>query len=212
MRPVLVACEESQAVTIELRALGILAYSCDLKNCSGGHPEWHLKGDVTKFLAKGFWSAVIAHPECTYLTNAGVRWLYNKDGSKNIDRWQRMFEAAEFFKIFLEYDCPVKIIENPIPHGHALKLIGKKYSQIIQPWMFGHMESKATCLWLEGVDLIRPTNNVRAEMMMLPAAERNRIHRMPPSPLRSELRSKTYPGIAKAVALAVYSAMAKEVE
>ena len=94
---VLVACEESQATTIELRKLGFDAWSCDLQDCSGGHPEWHIQGDVLNVLNDG-WDMMIAHPTCTYLTNSGVCWLWNKDGSRNEDRWQKLKEGAEFFK------------------------------------------------------------------------------------------------------------------
>ncbi len=196
---VLVACEESQAVTIELRKLGHEAYSCDLQDCSGGHPEWHIKGDVLKELNKG-WDMMIGHPTCTYLANSGVCWLYNKDGSKNLARWQKLKEGATFFKALLNAPIPLIAIENPIPHKYAVELIGRKYDQLIQPYMFGDAESKATCLWLNGLPKLKETNNVKHIWKSLPKKEAQRLHYLPPGPERAKIRSKTFPGIAKAMA------------
>ena len=152
---VLVACEESQAVCIEFRKLGIEAYSCDLLPCSGGHPEWHLQQDVTKLLWSMKWDLIIAHPPCTRLANSGVMWLEKKG------LWDDLFEGVRFFKKFQLYGkMGGRIaIENPIPHKYAVKEIGK-YSQIIQPYEFGHTERKATCLWLYNLPLLKETNNV----------------------------------------------------
>lgn len=214
---ILVACEESQAVTKELRALGHEAYSCDIEPCSGGHPEWHIQGDAIKaaynelqrltlesggcvFYTLNDWDMIIAHPPCTYLTNSGVTWLYNKDGTKNEARWNKLDESAEFFKSFLNHPCKKIAIENPIPHKYATERIGKKYSQIIQPWMFGHKERKATCFWLKGLPELHETKNVKEEMLKLPKNEQQRLHYLPPSKDRAKLRSKTFPGIAKAMA------------
>jgi len=196
----LVACEESQAVTIELRKLGVEAYSCDLQECSGGHPEWHYQRDVIEVVDMG-WDLMIAHPTCTYLTNSSVRWLWNKDGSKNEERWRNLEQSAKFFRTLLTSPIPFIAIENPIQHKYANDLIGEKYSQIIQPYQFGHPESKATCFWLKGLPKLNPTNNVKAEWELLPKNQSHRIHYMPPGPERTKLRSKTFPGIARAMAV-----------
>jgi len=211
---VLVACEESQAVTIELRKLGHEAYSCDLQDCSGGHPEWHIKGDVLKILYSGKWDIVIAFPTCTRLANSGVRWLVSKkpregyvwDEKEQIyirdnDIWDRLLKGVEFFNAFTLYGkLGHKIsIENPIHHKYARRLI-EKPTQIIQPYQFGHLEKKATCLWLYGLSKLKETNNVYDEMMKLSYAERCKVHYASPGPDRQKLRSKTYLGIAKAMA------------
>jgi len=198
---ILVACEESQAVTIEFRALGHEAYSCDLQDCSGGHPEWHIKGDVLEQLDKG-WDMMIAFPTCTYLTNAGVCWLYNKDKlkTKNTERWSDLKDGGEFFKTLLNAPIPLIAVENPIPHKYAVEIIGRKYDQLVQPYMFGHPESKATCLWLKGLAKLKETDNVKELWKSLPKKEAQRIHYMSPGPDRAKLRSKTFLGIAKAMA------------
>lgn len=196
---VLVACEESQAVTIELRKLGHEAYSCDIEPCSGGHPEWHIQGDV-RIVLNEEWDMIIAHPPCTYLTNSGATWLYNKDGSRNEKRWNELVEGGEFFRLFINHPCPKIAIENPIPHKYAVEIIGRKYDQIIHPWQFGHPERKATCLWLKGLEPLKETDNRKAEMLLLPKNQQQRIHYMPPGPERAKMRSKTFPGIAKAMA------------
>jgi len=183
---VLVACEESQAVTIELRKLGHEAYSCDIEPCSGGHPEWHIQSDVLPLLNKknGFsWDMIIAFPPCTHLCVSGARHFKQKreDG--------RQQSAIEFFMNFVIADCPKIAIENPIG---IMSTYYRKPDQIIQPWQFGHGETKATCLWLKGLPTLNPTNIVDGRMQ--------RIWRMPNTPQRAKLRSKTYPGIAKAMA------------
>lgn len=191
---VLVACEESQRVTIAFRNKGHEAYSCDIVPCSGGHPEWHLHGDVRKFIFNG-WDLLIAHPPCTYLCNSGVRWLKG-----NPQRWDQMLDAVQLFITLwsLGRDTIGKVcIENPIPHKHA-KL--PPYTQIIQPYQFGHLEKKATCLWLYGLPPLQPTNNVEEEMKKLPYKERAKVHYASPGPQRAIIRSKTYPGIADAFA------------
>ena len=190
---VLVGCEESQVVTKAFRAKGHEAYSCDLKPCSGGHPEWHIQDDVRRHL-NNEWDIGIFHPACTRLANSGVMWL------KKRDLWKEMEAACQFFNEFINAPISKICVENPIPHKYAVENIGK-YSQIIQPWMFGHTERKATCLWLKNLDLLRPTNNVKEEMLRLPKREQQRIHYLPPSKDRAELRSKTFPGIANAMAL-----------
>jgi hypothetical protein len=196
---ILVACEESQAVTIRMRKKGHEAYSCDIQPCSGGHPEWHIQNDVLKHLDDG-WDMMIAHPTCTYLTNSGVRWLYKKDGTKNDERWCDLDEAAEFFKNLLNADIPLIAIENPIPHKYAVDRIGRKYDQLIQPYQFGDPESKATCLWLKGLTPLKETNNVKAEWKNRQKKEGQRLFYLPPGPERAKLRSKTFPGIAQAIA------------
>ncbi len=185
--PILVACEESQTVTIEFRKLGYEAYSCDLQDCSGGHPEWHIKEDVRDVLYSRKWGGVIAHPTCTRLCNSGVRWL----AERNL--WHEMELACDFFNVFTAYGkAGNKIrIENPIPHKYAIAKIGK-YSQIIHPWQFGHPETKATCLWNYNLPNLVPTNIV--------AGREGRIWKMAPGPERTKERSKTYPGIAAAIA------------
>ena len=193
-KKVLVACEESQRVTIELRKLGHYAYSCDIIECSGGHPEWHIKGDALEIINDG-WDLIIAHPPCTYLCNSGVSWLH-----KDKTRWAKLREGAEFFKKIMNADCPMIAIENPIPHKYAIEIIGRKYDQIIQPWMFGHMERKATCFWLKGLPKLKETDNVKEEMLKLPKNQQQRLHYLPPGKDRAKLRSKTFEGIARAIA------------
>jgi len=196
---ILVGCEESQAITIELRKLGHEAFSCDIQDCSGGYPEWHIKGDVLQQLDKG-WDMAIFHPTCTYIANSGVCWLYNKDKSKNTERWKNLNQATDFFKKLLNAPIPKIAIENPIPHKYAVEQIGRKYDQLIQPYHFGHTESKATCFWLKGLPKLKHTNNVKEAWKSLPKKEAQRLHFLPPGPERAKLRSKTFPGIAKAIA------------
>jgi hypothetical protein len=183
---ILVACEESQVVCLAFRELGHEAYSCDILDCSGGHPEWHIQGDAIEQAYSGKYDLMVAHPPCTRLCNSGVCWL-NK---RNL--WQEMREGADFFKALLDAPIKHKAIENPIPHKYALEIIGRKYDQIIQPWQFGHGETKATCLWLENLPLLVPSQIVEGR--------EQRLHRLPPGPERAKLRSKTYPGIAKQMA------------
>jgi len=183
---VLVACEESQVVTKAFRAEGHEAYSCDIQDCSGGHPEWHIKGDALDQLDKG-WDLMIAHPPCTYLCNSGVVWLHRDKA-----RWDKMRDGAEFFKKLLNADIKKICVENPIMHKYAKEIIGVNQTQVIQPWQFGHGETKATCLWLKGLNKLEPTNIVDGR--------EQRLHRLPPSKDRAKLRSKTYEGIAEAMA------------
>lgn len=201
---VLVACEFSGTVRRAFAALGHDVWSCDLLPADDDSPN-HFQGDVLDYLGDRrstyrakpyYWDLLIAHPPCTYLTNSGVRWLH-----KDPTRWAKLDEAAQFFRRL--FDAPIaKIaVENPIMHKYAKERIGGiSQSQTIQPWMFGHMEQKATCLWLKGLPMLRPTNNVKAEMMALPDNERQRMFYLPPGPERWKLRSKTYDGIAKAMA------------
>ena len=187
---ILVACEESQAVTIEMRRLGHEAFSCDIEPCSGGHPEWHLQEDVTPLL-KQRWNMIIAFPPCTHLAVSGAAWFEQKrkDG--------RQQAAIDFFMMFANADCERIAIENPVG---IMSTVYKKPSQIVQPYEYGHPEQKKTCLWLKGLPLLQPTNNVYDQMMELPKNKRERLHYLPPSPERAKLRSKTFPGTAKAMA------------
>ena len=196
IKRVLVACEESQTVCKAFRALGHEAYSCDIQECSGGHPDWHI-GDVLPLLDQE-WDLIIAHPPCTYLSNSGVRWLY-----KDAVRWDKMRDGAIFFKKFVEYGLKGNkiAIENPIMHKYAKEIIGENYSQVIQPWQFGYAESKATCLWLFNIPKLIPTKNVKEEWKKLPKNVAQKLFYLTPGPERSKLRSKTFQGIADAMAL-----------
>lgn len=181
---VLVACEESQAVTIELRRLGHEAYSCDIQDCSGGHPEWHIKGDALELL-KLKWDMIIAHPPCTYLSCAGAQRTFPQAGVPDPVRYAKGEEAAKFFKAFLEADCPRIAVENP----RIMRCFGiPTYSQEIHPWMFGHPWHKRTCLWLKGLPPLFATD------VVVPTGYWVRRNSDP------KLRSKTFPGIARAMA------------
>lgn len=179
---ILVACEESQAVTKELRKLGHEAYSCDIEPCSGGHPEWHLQVDALEML-KIDWDMIIAFPPCTDLAVSGARYFEQKrqDG--------RQGKAIEFFMRFAEASCEKIAIENPVG---IMSTRWRKPDQIIQPWQYGHGETKATCLWLKGLPKLRPTEIVEGR--------EPRVWKMPPGKDRAKIRSKTFSGIAKAMA------------
>lgn len=138
---------------------------------------------------------MIAHPTCTYLTNAGVCHLH-----KDITRWPKLFDGADFFKKLLNAPIEKIAVENPIMHKYGFAIIGQRQTQTIQPWMFGHMEQKATCLWLKNLQPLVPTNNVKEEMMKLPKSQRERLHYLSPGPERWKERSRTFEGIAKAMA------------
>ena len=189
---VLVACEFSGTVRDAFLAKGHEAMSCDLLPTDVPGP--HHEGDVREVLNNG-WDLLIAHPECTYMANSGVQHLH-----RDITRWPKLFEGAGFFKELLDCPIPQKCIENPIPHKYAVQLIGGKYSQIVQPWMFGHPERKATCFWLDGLPRLKETNNVKQEMLLLPKSQQQRLHYLSPSPERWKLRSTTFKGIAEAMA------------
>jgi len=147
--------------------------------------EFHYRGDVLDILNNG-WDLAIFHPPCTRLCNSGVMWLEKRD------LWEDMKVSALFFKKLFNADIEQICVENPIPHKYALEIIKKKYDQIIQPWMFGHGETKATCLWLKNLPKLKPTDIVEGR--------EQRLHRLPPSKDRAKLRSITFPGIAKAMA------------
>lgn len=191
MKKFLVACEESQAVTIELRKLGHEAYSCDLEPYSGGHPEWHLQQDVIPLLNE-YWDGIIAFPPCTHLAVSGAAWFEQKrkDG--------RQQQGIDFFMEFVKCNCKKVAIENPIG---IMSTIYRKPDQIIHPYMFGHPERKATCLWLRGFPKLVETNNVWEEMIKLPKNKQERLHYLPPSADRAKIRSKTFPGIALQMAI-----------
>lgn len=180
---ILVACEESQAVTKEFRKRGHDAWSCDIEPCSGGHPEWHRQESVLPLLRRTDWDMIVAFPPCTHLASSGARWFKEKraDG-----RQQR---GIDFFMAVANANCFKIAIENPIG---IMSTQWRKPDQIIQPWQFGHGETKATCMWLDGLPKLEPTSIVEGREA--------RIHKMAPGPERSKLRSKTYAGIAKAMA------------
>ena len=189
---ILVACEESQAVTIELRNLGHDAYSCDIEPCSGGHPEWHIQGDVTPLL-KQKWDMIIAFPPCTYLSNAGARFLYPK-GELNHERYLKGMDGRDFFMKFYEADCPMIAIENPTPS----KIFGlPSPSQTLQPYMFGHPFTKRTHLWLKGLPQLQPTEMIPKDELQSTKVPGNWFNKGGKE--RQKNRSKTFPGIAKAL-------------
>jgi len=190
---VLIACEYSGTVRNAFIARGHEAMSCDLLPTDKPGP--HYQGSVFDIIDQG-WDLMIAHPPCTYLTNSGVCHLH-----KDQSRWEKLKDGAMFFKSLLNANIAKIAVENPIMHKYAKELIGGvKQTQIIQPWMFGHMEQKATCLWLKGLPALLETNNVKNEMMKLPKNERERLHYLPPSADRWKLRSTTFQGIADAMA------------
>jgi len=191
---VLIGCEESQAVCKAFRELGHEAYSCDIQECSGGHPEWHMRCDVMDAIFSSRWDLVIAFPPCTDLAVSGARWFPEKRANgtqqKSIDFFMQIANAPK-------YNAPKLAIENPIG---IMSTIYRKPDQIIQPWMFGHKETKATCLWLNGLPPLKETSNVKVWMDLEPDHVKHRIHRMPPGENRAKERSKTYTGIALAMA------------
>lgn len=212
---VLIACEESQRVCIAFREKGHEAYSCDVQECSGGHPEWHIKGDVLPLIngncvlkteggnthiIKGKWDLIIAHPPCTYMSKAGARWMYSKAGQLSQERLTLAIEAKAFFMQFLNADCERIAVENPVP----LKIVGLPIpTQKVQPYEYGHPFSKCTCLWLKGLPKLKPTNILKEYKPFLPSntggfargkgGGRGVAH-------NAKEASKTFEGIAKAMA------------
>lgn len=212
---VLVACEESQRVCIEFRKLGHEAYSCDIIDCSGDHPEWHIKRDVLEILNGhcnfmttdgaehsifGRWDMVIAFPPCTYITNAGAVRMRVK-GEIVKERYEKALLAKEFFLKMLHADCDRVAVENPTP----MKLIGlPQYSQVIQPYQFGHAYSKRTCLWLKGLPALRPTKIMDHHEPYVNGGfkDKNGIYKKFQGRRERDPkeRSKTFEGIARAMA------------
>lgn len=213
---VLIACEESQAICKEFRKLGIEAYSCDLQESSGGFPQWHIKGDCKPVIENPLhfttedgkahsvkkWSLIIAHPPCTYLSNAGACHLW-RGHVLNKERYALGLEGKAFFMYFYNLrSCDHVAIENPIPSSiYELP----QRSQIIQPYEYGHPYSKKTCLWLRGLPLLKPTNIIEEHTPFMPSGSYSKSHdpkykgcsRKGGS---SRARSKTFEGIARAMA------------
>lgn len=212
---ILIACEESQAVCKEMRKNGHEAYSCDIIKCSGGHPEWHIVQDVIPLLSgncvfetmdgkkhkiDGKWDMIIAFPPCTYLTNAGARHLW-KNHVLNEERYKKGIEAKKFFMSFYNADCKRIAIENPTP-SRIYELPEK--TQVIQPYQFGHSYTKRTQLWLKGLPMLKYTNIVKPERTWCPSGSYSGKHDETKKGVftkdRAKNRSKTFPGIAKAMA------------
>lgn len=189
---VLVACEYSGIVRDAFLRVGHDATSCDLLPTESPGP--HYEGDVLDLLGDG-WDLMVAHPPCTFLTRSGARWLHEKPG-----RWMDLIEGAAFFRDLLDAPIPRIAVENPRMHKYAVRIVGRRQDQTIEPWMFGHPETKATGLWLKGLPPLLATEDVRAVMESLPMRERARTHYVPPGPDRWKLRSATLPGIAAAMA------------
>lgn len=224
---VLIACEESQRVCTEFRERGHNAYSCDIQEPSGGHPEWHIKGDVLLYLDPVFdnvrfltmdgklhsifnWDLIIAHPPCTYLTNTGNRWFnIERYGDKARKRYKDREEAAKFFMAFVNAQCERIAIENPIGY---MSTAYRKPDQIIQPYEYGHPVRKSTCLWLKGLPKLEPESIVEFETHHSKGKSggysgpswvvRDESGKILPytDPRVAKERSKTYIGIAKAMA------------
>lgn len=196
-------CECSGVVREAFRALGHDAWSNDLKIADDTSP-FHIQGDAREVVRDFRPELAVAHPVCRFLANSGAKHLYlnmKKADGINPDRWANMLLGAQFFlELWDATDCP-KCFENPIMHGAASEAIGMKPTQIVQPWMFGHPESKATGLYLSGLSKLLPTNNVRAEMEALPINQQHRVHYMRPGPEREAARSRSYPGIWSAAAI-----------
>ena len=225
---VLVACEESQDVCKAFRARGHRAFSCDIQECSGGHPEWHVQDDALR-LINGYkcgygvpffvtndgkahdtperWDLIIAHPPCTYLTVTGNRWFnVERYGEKAIQREREREQAADFFLRFAEADCDMIAVENPIGYMNTHY---RKPDQIIQPYEYGHSVKKATCLWLKGLPKLNPTNSVKTAedkhgfsyggALRYAVDESGKIISWN-DPRTAKARSKTFPGIARAMA------------
>lgn len=183
MKRVLVACEFSGTVRDAFTAAGHWAISCDI--LPSETPGKHWQGDVAELLDMFSFDLIIAHPPCTYLCNSGVRWLYEREG-----RWDQMRAAVKFFNLFWDH-APMVAVENPIPHKHGL---GNTYDQIVQPWHFGDLESKAVCLWLKSLPPLQHNKRLKPEGVIA------RVHKKGPGPNRSKERSRFFPGIAAAMA------------
>ena len=225
---VLIACEESQRVCIEFRKRGHNAFSCDIQDCSGGHPEWHIKDDVLKILnpfefmppdefyftygipfvtqdgkyheIRGKWDLIIAHPPCTYMSKAGARWMYPSANNLDNERLKLAIAAKDFFMKILNADCYRIAVENPVP----LKIVGLPIpTQKIQPYQFGHPYSKCTCLWLKKLEPLKPTQIVKDYKPYLPSNTGGFSRGMGGScgvAPNAKIRSKTFKGVAEAMA------------
>ncbi len=205
---ILVACEESQAITKEFRKLGHEAFSCDLLPCSGGHPEWHYQQDVFEVIEQG-WDMMIAHPPCTFLAVSGARWMYNKDGSVNQDRLKNQKLALNFVQKLMDAPIDKIAIENPIS---VISSNIRKPDQIVHPYHFGDKASKSTCLWLKNLPLLKHTNVVEKgefkEWVDKKTGKTKRqatwyyeaLQKAKTPAERRTLRSKTFKGIAEAIA------------
>ena len=194
---VLVACEYSGVVRDAFTARGHFAMSCDLLPTESPGP--HHQGDVRDVLGDG-WDLMVAHPPCTYLTNAGVRWLAGDYGHKMApgslvgdERWAAMRDGASLFRDLLNAPIPMIAVENPIMHKYAIAAVGRRHDQVIQPWMFGDPVQKAVALWLVGLPILLATGPICEERHQL-------VHKMSPSADRAKKRSKFFPGIAAAMA------------
>lgn len=211
---VLIACEESQRECIAFRKQGCEAYSCDIQEPSGGHPDWHIHGDALKAIEGGIittmdgkthyigrWDLLIAHPPCTYLTLAGNKWFKPEFADRFPDRQEQRKEAIEFFMAFANADCDRIAIENPVG---VMSSKWRKPDQYIEPYMFGDPEKKKTGLWLKGLPLLKPTNIVEPVIIHCKSGAnepRWHIETMHlPKEERSRVRSQTFPGIAEAMA------------
>lgn len=189
---ILIGCEESQEVCKAFRAKGHEAYSCDIIPCSGGEEDWHLQCDVFHAIRLKSWDMMVAFPPCTHLSSSGAAWFEEKrkDG--------RQLKAVNFFMDLVECGINKIAIENPVG---IMSTVYRKPDQIIQPWMFGHGETKATCLWLKNLPKLAhsPDDNLFYKKTHVEGREQ-RIHMLPPSPDRAKIRSKTFTGIAEAMA------------
>ena len=205
---ILVACEESQAITKELRKLGHEAFSCDLLECSGGRPEWHIKGDAIKEAYSGKYDMMIAHPPCTFLSVSGARWLYNKDGTRNENRYNSQREALDFVQKLMDAPINKIAIENPVS---VISTHIRKPEQIIQPWQFGDEAQKTTCLWLKNLPKLKHTKIVgKGEFIEFTSKKGvkkkqakwyfDALKDAKTPEERRTLRSKTFKGIAEAIA------------
>jgi len=205
---ILVACEESQTIANAYREMGREAYSCDLIPCSGGHPEYHIINDAIEEAYSGNYDLMIAHPPCTYLAVSGNRWLYNKDGSKNKERWDNRELALEFVKKLMDAPIEKIAIENPIS---VISSQIRKPNQIVHPYMFGDKASKSTCFWLKNLPPLTPTNIVDKGEFVEFISKKGKKKRQAKwyydalstaktTEERRKLRSKTFQGMANAIA------------
>ncbi|MCZ4258569.1 hypothetical protein O4H53_23750 [Sulfitobacter sp. G21635-S1] len=191
---VLVACEYSGTVRNAFLSRGHDAWSCDLLPSEDGSNR-HIQGDARDLLDDGWDCLIVAHPPCTRLCNSGVRWLHRPPAGKTLRQmWRELREGAALFSDFWNAPIPLRCIENPVMHKHAKALIDnyREFAQSVQPWQFGHGETKRTCLWLHDLPPLVPTDVV--------GGRENRVHRMPPGPDRWKERSRFFKGIAEAMA------------